>query len=41
MRAEVSRDNLRPQLVQARNAADLALLNLKRLVDLPLRSRWR
>ncbi|MEK9505807.1 TolC family protein [Gaopeijia maritima] len=36
LRAEVSRDNLRPQLVQADNAADLALLNLKRLVDLPL-----
>ena len=36
MRAEVARDNLRPQLVQARNAADLAMLNLKRLVDLPL-----
>lgn len=36
MRAEVSRDNLRPQLVEAQNAAELALLNLKRLVDLPL-----
>ncbi|HET7275648.1 MAG TPA: TolC family protein [Longimicrobiaceae bacterium] len=36
MRAEVSRDNLRPPLVQARNAADLAKLNLKRLVDIPL-----
>lgn len=36
LRAEVSRDNLRPPLVQADNAADLALLNLKRLVDLPL-----
>lgn len=36
LRAEVSRDNLRPQLVQARNAAELALLNLKRLVDIPL-----
>lgn len=35
MRAEVSRDNLRPQVVQARNAAELAMLNLKRLVDLP------
>jgi outer membrane protein TolC len=32
----VSRDNLRPQLVQAQNAAELSLLNLKRLVDLPL-----
>lgn len=36
MRAEVSRDNLRPQVVQARNAAELAMLNLKRLVDIPL-----
>jgi outer membrane protein TolC len=36
LRAEVSRDNLRPQLVQARNAAELATLNLKRLTDLPL-----
>jgi outer membrane protein len=36
LRAEVSRDNLRPQLVQAQNAAELASLDLKRLVDLPL-----
>ena len=36
MRAEVSRDNLRPQLVAANNAETLALLNLKRLVNLPL-----
>lgn len=36
LRAEVSRDNLRPQLVQAQNAAELSLLNLKRLVDVPL-----
>ena len=36
LRAEVSRDNLRPQLVQAQNAAELSLLNLKRLVDIPL-----
>ena len=36
LRAEVSRDNLRPQLVEARNAAELSLLNLKRLTDLPL-----
>lgn len=36
LRAEVSRDNLRPQMVQARNAAELAKLDLKRLVDLPL-----
>lgn len=36
LRAEVARDNLRPQLVQADNAAELALLDLKRLVDVPL-----
>ncbi len=36
LRAEVARDNLRPQAVQARNAAELATLDLKRLVDLPL-----
>jgi outer membrane protein TolC len=36
LRAEVSRDNLRPQQVQARNQRDLALLNLKRLVNVPL-----
>jgi outer membrane protein len=36
MRAEVELENLRPQLVQAQNAASLALLNLKRLVDIPL-----
>ncbi|HEX6068274.1 MAG TPA: TolC family protein [Longimicrobiaceae bacterium] len=36
MRAEVARDNLQPQVVQGRNAADLAALNLKRLVNLPL-----
>ncbi|MGH7505472.1 MAG: TolC family protein [Longimicrobiales bacterium] len=33
--AEVELENLRPQLVQARNARDLALLDLKRLVNLP------
>ena len=36
MRAEVELGNLRPQLVQARNARDLASLNLKRLVNLPI-----
>jgi outer membrane protein TolC len=36
LRAEVALENLRPQLVQARNAASLATLDLKRLVDLPL-----
>lgn len=41
LRAEVSRDNLRPQAVQARNAAELATLDLKRLVDLPLQQPVR
>ncbi|MDF1504222.1 TolC family protein [Roseisolibacter sp. H3M3-2] len=36
LRAEVSAENLRPQLVEARNAAEVAVLDLKRLVDLPL-----
>ena len=36
LRADVSTENLRPQLVEARNAAELATLNLKRLIDLPL-----
>jgi outer membrane protein TolC len=36
LRAQVSLDNLRPQLVAAQNAADLAQLNLKRLVNIPL-----
>ena len=36
MRAEVDRDNLEPQVVQGRNAADLAFLNLKRLINIPL-----
>ena len=36
MRAEVALENLRPELVQARNALELALLDLKRLVNLPL-----
>src|SRR5690606_30654158 len=35
MRAEVTLENLRPQLVQAQNAAELARLNLKRLTDIP------
>ena len=41
LRAEVSLENLRPQLVQARNAADLAMLDLKRLTDIPLRQPVR
>lgn len=41
MRAEVQRDNLRPPLVQARNAAELALLNLKRLTDVPMDAELR
>lgn len=36
LRAEVELENLRPQLVQARNARELAALNLKRLVNLPI-----
>lgn len=36
MRAEVSLENLRPQLIEAQNAASLAVLELKRLVDIPL-----
>ena len=36
LRADVSTENLRPQVVEARNAAELATLNLKRLIDLPL-----
>lgn len=37
LRAEVALENLRPQLVASRNAAELAMLDLKRLADLPLR----
>ena len=36
LRAEVSLANLQPSLVQATNAAELAILDLKRLVDIPL-----
>lgn len=36
LRADVSTENLRPQLIEARNAAELATLNLKRLIDIPL-----
>jgi outer membrane protein len=36
LRAEVELENLQPQLVQARNARELAELNLKRLVNLPI-----
>ncbi|MDR0786708.1 MAG: TolC family protein [Gemmatimonadota bacterium] len=39
LRAEVARDNIRPQLVEARNAAELSELNLKRLVNIPLTER--
>lgn len=35
MRAEVELANLRPQLVQAQNGRDLAVLNLKRLINIP------
>ena len=37
LRAEVSVSNLRAQQVAARNAADLAMLDLRRLVNLPAR----
>jgi len=36
LRAEVAYENLRPRLVEAQNAAELAQLNLLRLVGLPL-----
>lgn len=36
LRAQVDRDNLRPQLVQARNALEVALLNVKRLTNVPM-----
>jgi outer membrane protein len=36
LRAEVALENLRPQLVEAQNARQLAELNLKRLVNVPL-----
>lgn len=36
MRAEVATENLRPQLIQARNAADMAELDLKRLLNVPM-----
>jgi outer membrane protein TolC len=36
LRADVALENLRPGLVEARNASALATLDLKRLVDLPL-----
>ncbi|HEX7090299.1 MAG TPA: TolC family protein [Longimicrobiales bacterium] len=35
LRAEVELENLMPQLVQARNQRDVAMLNLKRLINLP------
>ncbi len=41
LRAQVDLENLKPQEVQARNAAELAQLNLKRLVDLPLSTPLR
>lgn len=41
LNAEVELENLRPQLVQAHNAADAAALNLKRLVNIPLEQPLR
>lgn len=36
LRAEVSLENLKPQLVEARNASELAMLDLKRIVNIPV-----
>ena len=36
LRAEVSIENLRPQLVDAQNAAAISMLNLRRLINVPL-----
>ncbi len=36
LRAEVALENLRPQLVEARNARELATLDLKRLLNIPI-----
>ncbi len=36
LRAEVSLENLRPQLVEAQNAAAISTLDLKRLINVPL-----
>lgn len=36
LRAQVSVANLQPQLIEATNAADVATLDLKRLIDIPL-----
>ena len=36
LRARVTRDNQRPQFIQARTSRDLAYLRLKQLLDLPL-----
>ncbi|HEY9479838.1 MAG TPA: TolC family protein, partial [Gemmatimonadaceae bacterium] len=36
LRAEVSLENLRPELVEARNASEIATLDLKRLVNIPV-----
>lgn len=41
LRAEVALENLRPQLIAARNAASLATLDLKRLIDIPLQQPVR
>ncbi|MGH7688238.1 MAG: TolC family protein, partial [Gemmatimonadaceae bacterium] len=36
LKAQVTRDNQRPQLLQAQTNRDVALLNLKRMLELPL-----
>lgn len=41
LRAEVSLENIRPQVVEARNAMELSVLNLKRLINIPLQQPVR
>ena len=41
LRAEVNLENLRPQLVQARNTLAITMLDLKRLVNIPLTAMVR
>lgn len=41
LRAEVELENLRPQLAQANNGRDLAVANLKRLVNIPAETEVR
>jgi outer membrane protein TolC len=41
LRADVSLENLRPQLVEARNRSELAILEMKRLVNVPVSQPMR